>query len=107
MIPKNLFADIPAELAEEAVQVLAESDDVRIERIVSRGHATAPGSWYDQDRAEWVMVVQGEARIALEDRPQPVELGPGEHLVIPAHVRHRVVHTDPSQATIWLAVHYR
>ncbi|MBI9084913.1 MAG: cupin domain-containing protein [Desulfobacterales bacterium] len=106
MTPKNLFSDIPAELAEEAIHVLVESHGVRIERIVSRGHITAPGSWYDQDRAEWVMVVKGQARIAFEDRPEPVALGPGEHLVIPARVRHRVVHTDPDQDTIWLAVHF-
>ena len=107
MNPRHLLSDIPAALVDEAIDILVESPGVRIERIVSRGHTTAPGSWYDQDRDEWVMVVKGQARIAFEGRPDPVELGPGEHLVIPAHVRHRVVHTDPDQDTVWLAVHYK
>ncbi|MFP8878842.1 MAG: phosphoribosylaminoimidazole carboxylase, partial [Myxococcota bacterium] len=34
-------------------------------------------------------------------------LGPGDHLNIPAHTRHRVAWTDPDQATIWLAIFYK
>ena len=106
MTPKNLFDDIPEALLEEAVDVLAASGEVSIERIVSQGHTTAPGYWYDQDRDEWVMVVRGAARIVFADRPEPVELGPGDHLLIPAHARHRVVWTEPDRDTVWLAVHF-
>ena len=104
--PKNIFAGIPQSLPEEALDVLAASGQVRIERIVSRGHTTAPGYWYDQDRAEWVMVVRGAARIVFADRPEPVALGTGDHLLIPAHARHRVVWTAPDRDTVWLAVHF-
>jgi cupin 2 domain-containing protein len=103
---RNLFSGIPPLLTEEAVDTLAASPGLRIERIVSRGHASAPGFWYDQDHNEWVLVVQGRARILFADRPDPVELGPGDHLLIGAHVRHRVAWTAPDQETVWLAVHF-
>ena len=53
---ENLFAELPTALPEELVEVLAENRNVRIERIVSTGHASAEGSWYDQDQNEWVVV---------------------------------------------------
>jgi cupin 2 domain-containing protein len=103
----NLFADIPDELPEEAVATLAASDHVRIERIVSRGHASAPGFWYDQAEHEWVAVLQGSAQIAFDGCSQPVVLERGDHLLIEAHRRHRVVSTAPGRETIWLAVFFR
>jgi cupin 2 domain-containing protein len=101
----NLFADIPPNLPTELIQTLAESPNVRIERIISQGHASPPGFWYDQDHNEWVLVLTGEARVTFQDG-SIVELVPGEFLNIPAHTRHRVEWTDPNQSTIWLAVHY-
>lgn len=106
MKPQNLFEAIPAELPEELCDSLVESDRVRIERIVSRAHCTAPGVWYDQDRPEWVAVLRGRAQIAFADGAEPVFLEPGDWLLIPAHLRHRVASTDPEQDTVWLAVHF-
>lgn len=106
MQTRSIFEDIPDALPEERCEVLAGSGRVRIERIVSRGHATAPGFWYDQDRPEWVMVLRGRARITFEGRADPVAMAAGDWLLIPAHARHRVVWTDPDRETVWLAVHY-
>ena len=104
----DLFADIPPQLEEELFSTLTESDSVRIERIVSPpGHQTAPGSWYDQDRDEWVLLLRGRAALELAGEPELVELGPGDHLVLPARLRHRVAWTAPNEPTVWLAVHYR
>jgi cupin 2 domain-containing protein len=36
----NLFDDLPRGLPEEFVTILASAGDVRIERIVSHGHAS-------------------------------------------------------------------
>jgi len=36
-----------------------------------------------------------------------VQLQRGSYLYIPAHVRHRVAWTHPTEKTIWLAIHYR
>ncbi len=103
---QNILDAIPQIMPEESVAVIAAAGKVRIERIVSRGHTTAPGFWYDQDWPEWVMVVQGRGRLVFADHSHPVDMGPGDHLLIDAHVRHRVVFTDPNQDTIWLAVHF-
>lgn len=102
----NLLAGIPARLDEELVEVLARSDEVRIERIVSRGHASPEGFWYDQQGPELVVLVAGSARLAFEDG-EAVSLAPGDWLVIPAHRRHRVERTAADGDTVWLAVHYR
>jgi cupin 2 domain-containing protein len=105
MKPDNLFADIPDGLPEESFRDILNRGFVRIERIVSQGHRSPEGFWYDQDWDEWVLVVGGRACLEMEGRPEPVELGPGDHLVIPSHTRHRVAWTDPRENTIWLAVH--
>ncbi|MBX9792428.1 MAG: cupin domain-containing protein [Pirellulales bacterium] len=101
----NLFAGLPAELPEELLETLIEAEGARIERIVSRGHASPAGFWYDQPQNEWVLVLQGAARLLIEGG-EPLELGAGSYVNIPAHTRHRVEWTDPAQPTIWLAVHY-
>jgi len=59
----NLFADLPKQLPEELVTTLLDADNVRMERIVSNGHASPEGFWYDQDQHEWVMVLKGAARL--------------------------------------------
>jgi cupin 2 domain-containing protein len=103
----NLFADIPDMLATEQITPLLTAPNVRIERIVSRGHASPPGFWYDQPQAEWVVVLSGSAGIAFEGESSPHRLARGDHLHIPARARHRIAWTDQAEPTIWLAVHYR
>ena len=103
----NLFAGIPGTLAAEQFTALLTATNVRIERIVSRGHASPPDFWYDQPQAEWVIVLAGSAAIAFDGEASPRTLRRGDHLHIPAHTRHRVVWTDASEPTVWLAVHYR
>jgi len=105
MTAGNLFADIPEALPEELFQQILNRDDVRIERIVSRGHRSPKGFWYDQDWDEWVLVVRGRAGLEIEGRSAIVVLGPGDHLLIPSHTRHRLAWTDDQGDTIWLAVH--
>ena len=100
----NFFSAIPEELPEELTTVLRAGEGVRIERIVSHGHSSPPGFWYDQDQAEWVLVLQGAARLQFEDRV--LEMRPGDFVNIPAHQKHRVAWTTPDEPTIWLAVHY-
>jgi cupin 2 domain-containing protein len=102
--PPNLFDDLPAGLPEELTQTLLSAAGLRIERIVSRGHASPDDFWYDQPRHEFVVLLRGAARVRFEDGE--VELMTGSFLNIPAHRRHRVEWTDPHQPTIWLAVHY-
>ncbi len=105
---RNLFDEIPEELHEELSTVLSENENVRIERIVSDGHASSEGFWYDQEQSEWVLLVAGSATLSIEKETgiERVELKPGDHLLIPARQRHRVEATSQNEKTIWLAVFY-
>ncbi len=103
---KNLFQNIPADLPDEWIEILTQDRDLKIERIVSRGHFSPPDFWYDQDTHEFVLLLQGQARLTFAKGNQTIELSPGDHLLIPAHNKHRVDWTDPTTDTIWLAVHY-
>ncbi|WAR45574.1 cupin domain-containing protein [Methylomonas rapida] len=100
----SVFADIPQQLPEELCQTLFRNPTVRIERILSLGHQTPAGAWYDQAESEWVILLQGQARISFADA-EPVDLKPGDYLLIPAHCKHRVDWTASDQVSIWLAVH--
>ncbi len=74
----NLFQDIPEELNQELVEKLIEHDSFRIERIVSRGHVSPPGFWYDQEEHEWVAVLAGKAQLEIEGEKALVTLGLGD-----------------------------
>jgi cupin 2 domain-containing protein len=102
----TLLEDIPVELPEEIFNTICLSDYVKIERIVSRGHASPEGFWYDQERSEFILIVQGSAGLKIENEREIVVVKTGDYLNIGSHVKHRVEWTDPTCDTIWLAVHY-
>ena len=101
----NIYSEIPEQLPEELFQQLAGNGQVRIERILSRGHASPEEGWYDQPREEWVMLLRGGAILAYPDKPS-VTLKEGDYVTIAAHEKHRVEWTSPDEPTIWLAVHF-
>jgi cupin 2 domain-containing protein len=103
----NLFADLPAAVPGELIEVLLRAKNLRIERIVSQGNSSPPDFWYDQAEHEWVLLVQGAARLRTVNAAgitQSFELLPGDFLDLPAHLRHRVDWTKPEELTIWLAI---
>ena len=102
---KNIFKSIPDNLDDEVFEQLIQSDNIKIERIISKGHVTPEHEWYDQAQNEWVMLLKGEAVLGFEDQPE-IRLQAGDHLNIPAHQKHQVRWTKPDTETIWLAVHY-
>ena len=104
MTTTNLFTDLPQKLPDELITTLLQAADVRLERIVSHGHASPADFWYDQPQHEWVIVLKGAARLQFEDGM--VEMKVGDFINIPAHKKHRVEWTTPDEPTVWLAVHY-
>ena len=104
----NLLEVDSQPLAEELCTVLVENKGVKIERIVSGGQASPEGFWYDQEQAEWVMLLSGSASLSIqkEGNTERVELKKGDSLLIPAHQRHRIESTSSSEKTIWIAVFY-
>jgi len=105
MKKENIFEAIPDNLEEERFEPLIHSRDVKIERIVSKGHTSPESGWYDQEEHEWVMVLRGEAILSFKDQPS-VHLREGDFINITSRKKHRVHWTAPDRETIWLAVHY-
>ncbi len=105
MLQGSLLAQLPKELPDELITTLLSGPALRIERIVSRGHVSPPGFWYDQAEHEFVLLIQGCARIQFTGSDE-VTLQSGAWLNLPAHTKHRVSFTAPDVDTIWLAVFY-
>ena len=104
---RNIFALVPPAAAHEQLTTLLTAPNMRLERIVSHAHASPEGFWYDQEWAEWVIVLKGSAGLLFEGESAPRVLQAGDYVDIPAHARHRVAWTDATEPTVWLALHYR
>ena len=104
---KNLFDGIPDFLAEEKIDELLTTPAFRVERILSRGQASPQKFWYDQEEQEWVLLLRGSAGLRFSCQDDITVLKPGDSLLIPAHVRHRVEWIDSTQDTIWLTIFFR
>jgi len=102
----NVFSSIPTHIPEEIFEEIVRTEHCKIERIISRGQATPDGYWYDQDWDEWVILLKGNAGLLFEGDDIPITLNHGDYVHIPAHARHRVEWTSPTEETIWLTVHY-
>ena len=103
---RNLFADLSRSMPGEQIEPLLSGSQCTLERIVSLGHVTPEGQWYDQPRNEWVVLLSGRAILRLSEPAQTFDLKPGDWIQLPAHCRHRVEWTDPDRHTVWLALHY-
>jgi cupin 2 domain-containing protein len=90
--------------SQELYETLAAGDSILIERIISRGHTTPVGEWFDSEEDEWVLLLRGEAVIAYIDGSLTI-VKTGDYLLIPAHQKHRVEFTSSEPPCIWLAVH--
>ncbi|GBD54025.1 cupin domain-containing protein [Microcystis aeruginosa NIES-298] len=106
MIAASIF-DLPELIPDrEILEILAQSQAIRLERIISTGQTTPRGQWYDQSEFEWVILLQGFAEISYEDGNK-VNLQAGDYLLIPPHQKHRVEFTSNNPPCIWLAIYYR
>jgi cupin 2 domain-containing protein len=101
----NIFKNIPVTVPEELFESLIDRETLKIERIVSHGHCTPTGQWYDEASDEWVLLLEGKAILGYEDGCT-INMAVGDYLFIPAHTRHRVEWTQPDSKTIWLAIHF-
>lgn len=105
MKTNNLFKAIPEKLDKEIFESLVESEQVKIERIISKGHTSPDNGWYDQNQNEWIVVLKGAATLLFENGGEK-QLTAGDYMNIPARTKHKVSWTDPDDETVWLAVHY-
>ena len=103
----NIFESASGNAPGEQLTALLTTTNLRLERIVSHAHASPEGFWYDQEWAEWVIVLKGSAGLHVERESAPRVLKAGDYVDIPARARHRVAWTDATEPTVWLALHYR
>jgi len=106
---KNLFKNLPDIHEDDAefFQTIVENSCLKIEHIISKGQATPPGQWYDQDWDEWVILLQGSAGVLFEGDTSSTTLEAGDYFYIPARKRHRVEWTGRNDTTVWLAIHIK
>ncbi|RYD36916.1 MAG: cupin domain-containing protein [Verrucomicrobiaceae bacterium] len=103
-MPPTVFSLFPRNdgLERELISTVLTGRGFRLEHIVSNAAASPDGFWYDQDRNEWVVLIQGAATLEFPDGP--LDLRAGDCLLIEAHQRHRVSFT--SQDAVWIALHF-
>ncbi len=106
MNSSNIFEKIPGDLPNEVFETIVNEKKVRIERIISKGHASPDNFWYDQPENEWIIVLKGGAELIFEEGNRTIRMEPGDYINISAHAKHRVESTDKNTETIWLAVFY-
>lgn len=103
----SIFRNIPDDIPEELYHEIVKTKNLRVERIVSKGHSSLISEWYDQEENEWVILLKGSAGLLFAGDDKAVVLRPGDYIHIPSHTKHRVEWTDPKLETVWLAIHYK
>ena len=75
---ENIFKDIPSDLPDELIEKIAgdATKDISIERIISRGHASPQGFWYDPVKNEFVILLKGKAGLIFKGSKKIVGLTP-------------------------------
>lgn len=101
----NIFrTDDIADFKEELFFGLYKNENCLVEKIISSGQSTEEGIWLEEDRDEFVVLLQGESELVFEDQ-ESVKLTKGDYLLIPAGKKHRVNFTSAEPKCIWLAIH--
>jgi len=101
----NLFERLPSARRGEVFTELLTRTGFKLERIVSHGQSTPEDAPMVQDRDEWVVVLQGSARLRVQGHREAA-LEPGDHVLIAAGTQHWVTWTSKDVPTLWLAFHF-
>ncbi|MDR3636961.1 MAG: phosphoribosylaminoimidazole carboxylase [Isosphaeraceae bacterium] len=98
----NLFSDVPGDLRDELFTTLLDAANMRIERIVSQGHASPEGPGTTKTTTSGSSSLKGTVRLKFED--ETVETRPREVVNILVHRRHWVDGRRPtSRQSGWLS----
>lgn len=99
MLKHNLFSNLIIPIKGENFTEILTCKNVIIERIVS---SNKPDNIvYNQEHDEWVILLQGNAQLELNQ--ELINLKLGDYIFIPKYTPHRVIST--SHESIWLAIH--
>lgn len=103
---KNIFSKLPSAKKSEVFDILLKQKGIKIERITTLGQTTPAGKWLSEKTDEWVIVLQGKAKLKFVGNKKHILMKTGDYLFIPAGTSHRVEWSDPKQKTVWLAIHF-
>ena len=100
----NIFEQIIVDKNEEKFFEIFKNETIKIEKIVSNGQISPENFWYEQEKSEFVLLLEGFAILEFENREE--ELKKGDCLNIQAYEKHRVKFTSLDEPTVWFAVFY-
>ena len=100
----NIFDKIIVDKEEENFFEIFKNETIKIEKIVSNGQISPENFWYEQEKSEFILLLEGFAILEFENRE--VELKKGDCINIKAKQKHRVKFTSLNEPTIWFAVFY-
>ena len=100
----NIFEQIIVDKNEEKFFEIFKNETIKIEKIVSNGQISPENFWYEQEKSEFILLLEGFAIVEFEDFE--MELKKGDCLNIKAMQKHRVKFTSLNEPTIWFAVFY-
>ena len=100
----NIFDKIIVDKEEENFFEIFKNETIKIEKIVSNGQISPENFWYEQEKSEFILRLEGFAILEFENRE--VELKKGDCINIKAKQKHRVKFTSLDEPTIWFAVFY-
>jgi cupin 2 domain-containing protein len=99
MTIQNLFDNAAPPTTGERFEPLLQCRNLVIERICS-STVIAPNH-YVQAQDEWVLLVQGTAKIEIDGKTE--SLKSGDYVFLPANTPHGV--KEVSDGALWLAIH--
>lgn len=100
----NIFDEIIVDKSEEKFFEIFKNETIKVEKIVSNGQKSPENFWYEQEKSEFILLLEGFAILEFENRV--IELKKGDCLNIKAMEKHRVKFTSLDEPTIWFAVFY-
>ena len=100
----NIFDEIIVDKSEEKFFEIFKNETIKVEKIVSNGQKSPENFWYEQEKSEFILLLEGFAILEFEDKQ--IELNKGDCLNIEAFQKHRVKFTSLEKPTIWFAVFY-
>lgn len=94
----NIYALENPEPNSECFATLHQNKNIKVEAI--RSHLLQPGEVYNQEEDEWVLLIQGKAKLRVNETI--ITLAKGESLFLPKQTPHQVLST--SEDALWIGV---
>ena len=105
---------------EEIIKILAENENIKIEKIISTGQIT---DWQVSEKNEFVILIQGEAEIEFFEKKnlkknekiienksrtknKKLKLLKGDTVLINRMEKHRVSYTSKNPCCIWVCIFF-